>query len=345
LGWGGKVPGNGNIMARHLRLEFEGAIYHITSRGNERSDILADNRDKERFLEKLAENVAGHHIRLYAYVLMTNHYHLLVETPRANLSAFMQQLNTSYTMYYNTKHQRIGHVFSGRFKAKVVAGDEYLLKLTRYIHLNPVKIAALEGESGASKILMLREYGWSSYPAYVGLKKRETWVDYGPLGELAGRYAPEREESYRLFVESDLTEDDVECVEAMKQSSKAIGNRAFCRWVEGQYRARVKAGVESVDVAMRRVEAGPEADEILDRVAVAFKVDREVLTKRRNLADARLVAAKLLKDLTGLTQRGSGRALGLRDGSGFGHLIQMADRRLAESRTVRRLYEKLRKQK
>ena len=124
-------------MARHLRLEFEGAIYHVTSRGNERSNIFANDRDKERFLEKLAENVEQHHVRVYAYIIMTNHYHLLLETPRGNLSVFMQQLNTSYTMYYNVSHRRVGHLFSGRFKAKVVAGDEYLLKLTRYLHLNP----------------------------------------------------------------------------------------------------------------------------------------------------------------------------------------------------------------
>jgi REP element-mobilizing transposase RayT len=96
-------------MARHLRLEYEGAIYHITARGNERSDIFRDDGDKKKFLEKLEELVEVHHVRVYAYVVMTNHYHLLVETPRGNISRFMQQLNTSYTMYYNVKHDRVGH--------------------------------------------------------------------------------------------------------------------------------------------------------------------------------------------------------------------------------------------
>ena len=84
-------------MARHLRLEYAGAIYHVTSRGNERSNIFASSWDKQRFLEKLVENLERHHVRLYAYVVMSNHYHLLLETPRANLSAFMQQLNTCPT--------------------------------------------------------------------------------------------------------------------------------------------------------------------------------------------------------------------------------------------------------
>jgi REP element-mobilizing transposase RayT len=330
-------------MARHLRLEFEGAIYHITSRGNERSDIFADDRDKQRFLEKLAENVESHHVRLYAYVLMPNHYHLLVETPRANLSSFMQQMNTSYTMYYNVKRQRVGHVFSGRYKAKVVAGDDYLLKLTRYIHLNPVKVAGLKMRGTAEKLRCLQGYAWSSYPEYAGLRKRQGWVDYGPLSELTGRYAQEREEGYRRFVEADLEDDDESRAEVLNQSSKAIGDGKFCRWVERKYRQRTASVGEGVDVAMRRVEMGPDADEVLDRVAGVFKVDRSVLKKRRSLGDARLVAARLLKDLTGLTQRAAGRALGLTDGSGFGHLLKLADSQLAKGRSLRRTYEKLRR--
>ena len=122
-----------------------------------------------------------HHVRLYAYVIMTNHYHLLVETPQGNLSRFMQQLNTSYTMYYNVKHDRVGHVFSGRYKAKVVHGDEYLLSLTRYIHVNPVNVRGMKGRGVEEKVRYLRGYRWSSYRGYAGLGKPEKAVDYGPL--------------------------------------------------------------------------------------------------------------------------------------------------------------------
>ena len=121
----------GDDMARHLRLEYEGAIYHVTARGNERGVIFQNDRDRERFVEKLEELVGVHHVRLYAYVLMDNHYHLLVETPRGNVSRFMQQLNTSYTMYYNMKRGRVGHLFSGRYKAKLVCGDEYMIVIPR----------------------------------------------------------------------------------------------------------------------------------------------------------------------------------------------------------------------
>lgn len=332
-----------SAMARHLRLEFEGGIYHITSRGNERSNIFEEERDKERFLEKLSESAEQYHIRLYVYAVMNNHYHLLAETPRANLSKFMQQLNTSYTMYYNIRHDRIGHVFSGRYKAKVVSGDEYLLALTRYIHLNPVNVGSAKKLSLAEKTGYLRRYRWSSYMGYAGIGKREKMVDYGPLAELAGRYRGEREESYRAFVESGLAEDDEELKEALSRSSKAIGGIKFCRWAENKYQEVRRASGRETDVAMRRVETGVEPREIVGKASKMFNVEGVSLNKRRNVDNARLVAAKLMKEFSGLTQRDIGRTLGLTDGSGLGRLLRMADQRLAHSWKLRRTYERIRK--
>jgi len=330
-------------MARHLRLEYEGAIYHITSRGNERSDIFRDDYDKERFLKKLGEIAGEHHVRLYAYVVMTNHYHLLVETPRGNLSRFMQQLNTSYTMYYNVKHDRVGHMFSGRYKAKVVNGNEYLLALTRYIHLNPVKVGASKGLDMAEKVKHLRGYRWSSYRGYAGIAGGEKWVDRGPLSELAGRYAAERREGYRVFVESGLAEDDEEMKEAMSRSSKAIGGWKFCREVEKDYRKAAQEKRSRTDIAMRRIEVGVDADELLKRVCAEFGVGTELLRRRRSVTDARLVAAKLLKEQTSLTGREVAQSLGLADGSGLSNLLRVADNRISESRKMRRTLERLRR--
>lgn len=328
-------------MARHLRLEFEGAIYHVTSRGNERSEIFGEDKDKEQFLEKLAENVEQHHVRLYAYVIMSNHYHLLIETPRGNISKFMQQLNTSYTMYYNVRHDRVGHAFSGRYKAKVVSGDEYLLALTRYIHLNPVKIAAMRGRTLREKIERLRKFRWSSYAGYTELWRKESWVDYGPLEELAGKYRAEKKESYRVFVESGLAEDDEDLKEALDRSSKAVGGWKFCRWIERKYKETGKDAGRKSDVAMRRVEAGTETEVMEKLVSKVFGVDSESLKRRRSKEDARLVVAKLMKEYSGLTQREIGMRLGLADGSGLGHLLRIADKRLDRSWKLRRMYAKL----
>ena len=129
-------------MARKLRVEYKGAIYHVTCRmlGNARSKLFIDAADRMRFLDSLAERVKQYNIRLYMYVLMNNHFHLVFETPEGNCSKFMHSLSTSYTVYYNLRHNRHGHLFDGRYKSKLVDGDEYLLSLSRYVHLNPVKV-------------------------------------------------------------------------------------------------------------------------------------------------------------------------------------------------------------
>ena len=328
-------------MARHLRLEYEGAIYHITSRGNERSNVFQEDYDKKRFQEKLAAAVEQHGVRLYAYVIMTNHYHLLLETPRGNLSRFMQQFNTSYTMYYNVKHNRVGHLFSGRYKAKVVNGDEYLLTLTRYIHLNPVKISSVKNLGPAKRINKLSGYQWSSYPGYIGAAKQDKWVDYGPLTELAGQYDRDKRKGYRMFVESGLTEDDEDLKEVLKRSSKAIGGLKFCRNIERQYRAAMKQKKAGTDVAMRRVEVGEDVEELLNRICGAFGVKKEELSRRRCLSDARLAAAILLKDQSDLTGREIGQRLGLADGSGLGNLLKVAERHIAKNRRLRGMMKRL----
>ncbi len=123
-------------MPRPARINFPNATYHVTSRGNGRARIFVSDDDRNRFIQQLRDNLDTHAVVLYAYVLMENHFHLLVRTPRANLSQFMQRLNTSYALYARYKHRKPGHLFEARFKAKLVQDEKYLLALTRYIHLN-----------------------------------------------------------------------------------------------------------------------------------------------------------------------------------------------------------------
>ena len=136
-------------MARQLRVEYPGAIYHVTCRmlGDSRSRLFRDNADFDRFLLRLSERVEQYNIRLYMYTLMLNHVHLVFETPEGNISRFMHSMTTAYTVYYNLRHKRHGHLFDGRFKAKLVDGDNYLLALSRYVHLNPVKVARVKNRS------------------------------------------------------------------------------------------------------------------------------------------------------------------------------------------------------
>jgi len=149
-------------MARPLRLEYEGAVYHVTSRGNAREEIFLDDDDRSRFLVILSDVVKRHGWICHAYCLMTNHYHFLIETPQAGLSRGMQMLNGTYTQWFNRRHKRVGHLFQGRFKAILVEKDSYLLELARYIVLNPVR---------AKMVQSVHDWPWSSYPATAGQRE------------------------------------------------------------------------------------------------------------------------------------------------------------------------------
>lgn len=146
-------------MARPLRLEFEGAIYHITSRGNALDAIFLKDHDREQFLQILGQVVERYGWICHAYCLMSNHYHLLIETPDANLSQGMRQLNGIYTQWINRQHSRTGHVFQGRFKSIVVQKESHLLEIVRYVVLNPVRAGMVHGPG---------EWRWSSYRATAG---------------------------------------------------------------------------------------------------------------------------------------------------------------------------------
>ena len=165
-------------MARPVRIEYKGAVYHVTIRGNNRNAIFAEDSDRERFVVDLEESVQWFDVRLYLFCLMTNHVHLVLETPRANLSSFMHRLQTAYTVYFNRRHDQSGHLMQGRFGAAVVDEDEYILKLSRYVHLNPVFVRAHQSKSPRERTEILRAYLWSSYRSYVGLSKSLSFVDY-----------------------------------------------------------------------------------------------------------------------------------------------------------------------
>jgi len=146
-------------MARPLRIEYEGAVYHVTSCGNAGTEVFVDDTDRLHFLETLGAVVERFGWLCHAYCLMTNHYHLLVETPHPNLSRGMQHLNGVYTQWFNRRHSRAGHLVQGRFKSIVVEKESYLLELARYVVLNPVR---------ARMVRSARDWRWSSYRATAG---------------------------------------------------------------------------------------------------------------------------------------------------------------------------------
>jgi REP element-mobilizing transposase RayT len=178
-------------MARPLRLEFPDAIYHVTTRGNEGEDVFLDEQDRMLFLQILGEVVLRSGWMIHAYVLMDNHYHLMVETPKANLSRGMRQLNGVYTQRFNSSHNSGGRVFQGRFNAILVERNAYLLDLCRHVVLNPLRLRAVKN---------INRYRWSSYRATAGEVQAPTWLNTDwTLGHFA-RNATVAQRKYAEYV-------------------------------------------------------------------------------------------------------------------------------------------------
>jgi REP element-mobilizing transposase RayT len=178
-------------MARPIRLEFPGALYHITSRGNRQEDIYETDIDRETFLSSLDKVCETYNWVCHAYCLMGNHYHLLIETPDANLSRGMRQLNGVYTQSFNRTHRRVGHVFQGRYKAIMVEKEHYLLELSRYIVLNPVR---------AGIVPAVRDWRWSSYRATVGQTEAIACLKTDWLLSAFGQQRSKAIKRYKQFV-------------------------------------------------------------------------------------------------------------------------------------------------
>ncbi len=179
-------------MSRPLRLEFPGAVYHVTARGNAGQAIFADDADRVRFLELLGREVEQQRWRCHAYCLMGNHHHLLLETPEANLGRGMARLNMAYSQWFNRRHRQGGHLFQGRYKAILVEKDSHLLELCRYVVLNPVRAGMLE---------FSRDWRWSSYRATASRRDAPHWLTTQWILEQFGGEAGRARRAYRRFVE------------------------------------------------------------------------------------------------------------------------------------------------
>jgi putative transposase len=209
-------------MARPLRIEYPGAIYHITSRGNEKKAIFLDDRDRGALLSLLHRTNLRYHWLCHAYCLMDNHYHLVVETPDGNLSRGMRQLNGVYTQWFNTHHDRVGHLFQGRYKAVIIQKETHLLEVCRYVVLNPVRAQLTEKPD---------DWPWSSYHATLGKEQPHPcltidWV----LGQFGSSH-DKAERSYDQFVQRGINQTSIWT--AVKGQA-LLGDDKFAATLQGQ---------------------------------------------------------------------------------------------------------------
>ncbi|MEA3305532.1 MAG: transposase [Candidatus Omnitrophota bacterium] len=270
-------------MARPYRLEAENTLYHLTNRGDDRKKIYASELDRKKFLEYVVKAKKRFKFRLYAYVLMTNHYHLLIETLQANLSKIMHFINSSYTTYYNVKRKKTGHLFQGRYKSIIADKDNYFLELTRYIHLNPVKAAIVK---------LPEEYKWSSYKAYTGMAN-DKYIDKEAIKAITDLWG----KRYRNFVMASIDEK----INPFKNIYGGIllGNKIFIKEKLKKIKEQVNRGKH---VAYQNALTGcVEKEEILKLIKKEYGKNVEELKVRARRSNIRKIAIYLMKELTALT--------------------------------------------
>ena len=211
-------------MARRPRVEYPGALYHVITRGNQRQKIFYDDGDRAKYLEILSRLKHTYSFRIHAYVLMLNHVHLLLETGAVALSRVMQRLSSGYTQYFNRRHRLAGHLFQGRYKAILCDKDSYLLELSRYLHLNPVRAKVVNDPA---------EYPWSSYGGYVRESQGKKWLDTSDVLNQFSRKVSDARKLYRKFVLEALGEGHrEEYYEAL--DGRFLGDREFAEDIKAK---------------------------------------------------------------------------------------------------------------
>ncbi|OGR23969.1 MAG: hypothetical protein A2X83_01780 [Desulfuromonadales bacterium GWD2_54_10] len=306
-------------MARPLRIEYPGAFYHVTSRGNEQKDVFKSQKDREKFLSYLESATERYSAIIHAYCLMSNHYHLLLETPAGNLSQIMRHVNGAYTTYFNIKRKRAGHLFQGRFKAILVEADEYATELSRYIHLNPVRAGIVDRPE---------EYQWSSYRYFIGHDKTPEWLNTGFILGYFGKRAVEAGEKYRAFVE-DLTGNEYESPLQGTVGSSILGSAGF---IEEITTVHVKAMEADKNIpALRQLTFRPSPEEIINVVKTIF-VENEKL--------ARQVSIHICHKFSGVRLREIGSLFAVRE-TGIAEASRRFSLKMGEDKKLRELVDRV----
>ncbi len=245
-------------MARPLRIEYDGALYHVTSRGNEKKPIFKDDADRSVFLDTLHKVNKKYNWICHAYCLMNNHYHLVIETSDGNLSKGMRQLNGVYTQLFNKRHKRVGHIFQGRYKAILIQKESHLLEVCRYVVLNPVR---------AKSVKRPEEWTWSSYRATVGIEKAHPCLT---TDWILGQFAKQKrtaEREYKGFIEAGIGEKRI--WEDVKGQS-ILGSDEFVEKLIGYIKGH------------EDIKEIPKSQRYINRPALKEILKKEILLNRKD---------------------------------------------------------------
>ncbi len=299
-------------MARQLRIEYKGAFYHVISRGERLGNIFFEDNDRLKFLEKLREAVHKFNLKIHCYVLMSNHFHLLVETPEGNLSRSMHFLNTSYSNWFKSKHQIVGSIFQGRYKSILVDKEAYLLNLSAYIHLNPVR---------AGIVSMPDEYAWSSFKYY----KKNVKLRWIFTSDVLNMFSGEPEE-YKKFVYDQIAKESKVKKEKLFGKDSILGEERFREKIKKIIKLGIKKDNMREKPDLKNLNR-PRIEDIKRIIINTFQVKEEELMIKKNNNKYRKLFLYGLRKYTNLSLKGIGDLCGM----DYSSVSKMINRFILES--------------
>ena len=318
-------------MARRLRIQYPGAIYHLMARGNGRQDIVCDDADRDRLVEHLGRAAVKCSWRVYAFVVMSNHLHVVLKTPEPNLARGMQGFLSAYANAWSRRHRFNGHVFQGRYRTELVEDETYLWTVTRYAHLNPVRARLVEHPAA---------WKWSSYPGYFRDRHRLEWVAYDELlaawaGEFGGS-GSEPAAAYRRYVTAGLS-----------QKPEPPWADAYHGWILGSQKFvnRIKAMVTNQPQRDRRREGrrmrGLSIARVSEIVCAEYEIEPSELSQRGSRHPARAAMAYLARRHTAATNGELTEILGVSRAESVPNLTRRFDAWLSSDARVRKQLQRL----
>ena len=315
-------------MSRPLRIQFPDAWYHIMNRGRRSENIFIDKNDYYNFINLLKELVEDYNIKVAAYCMLPNHYHLLVQTPDSNISRAMRHLNGVYTQRYNRSHNCDGTLFRGRYKSILVDGDSYLMELVRYIHRNPLE-AGLAGH--------LENYPWSSHKGYISGAKKWNWLNKNYILNLFANKRADAVRTYRKFVLKE-TSEEINNIFIRRKFPAIIGSDTFIDKIKNRF-FESKTHEEIPETKF----LAPDASKIIRKICKFYNVnEEEIFSSRRGyFNEPRNVSIYLMRRLRGDTLKEVGEFFGINRNSTISSVVERLKTEIKKNRKLKKRIENL----
>jgi putative transposase len=315
-------------MTRPLRIDYPNAWHHVMNRARRGTDLFVEKTDYQQFIDLLKQTAALFNVNVVAFCLMPNHYHLVVQTPHANLSRCMRQLNGVYTQKYNVQHGCDGTLFRGRYRSVLVDADSYLLQLVRYIHRNPLKAGIMK---------RLDQYAWSSHKGYLSKARKWNWLYKHFILEMLTPQTSHQIQTYKQFMAQEQDEDLVRLIDGDKRPSM-LGSKKFRSWVKEQFFKQKK----DKEVPASK-ELAPDLETIISEVSRHYQIKPDKLRAvRRGIAnEPRDVAIYLIRSMRSEPLMQVGAGFGLNRYSSVSSAVMRIKIKLQKDRKFKNLFENI----